>query len=39
MKEDYEDVNVPAWAMKLILNEEDVRKMSGKSEERKGDTA
>lgn len=26
MKEDYEDVNVPAWAMKLILNEEDVRK-------------
>lgn len=25
MKEDYEDVNVPPWAMKLILEEEDLQ--------------
>lgn len=37
MKEDYEDVNVPAWAMKLILDEEDIQKMSGKSGEKEGD--
>lgn len=27
MKEDYEDVNVPVWAMKLILEEEEIRRM------------
>lgn len=25
MKEDYEDVNVPVWAMKLILEEEEIK--------------
>lgn len=38
MKEDYEEVDVPSWAMKLILDEEDVRKMPGNPGERKGDT-
>lgn len=30
MKEDFEDVNVPAWAIRLVLDEEDIRKMPGK---------
>lgn len=38
VKEDYEDVDVPPWAVKLILDEEDIGRMSGDSRERKGDT-
>jgi len=26
MKEDYEDVDVPPWAMKLVLEEEDLQR-------------
>ena len=39
LEEDYEDREVPPWAIKLVLEKEDVENMSGREPEEKGDTA
>lgn len=39
LEEDYEDRDVPPWAIKLVLEEEEIENMSGGKSEEKGDTA
>lgn len=39
LQEDYEDTDVPPWAIKLILEEEDIENLSGNERAEKGDTA
>lgn len=39
LEEDYEDREVPPWAIKLVLEKEEIENMSGREPEEKGDTA